>query len=114
VLQFTRARDAWGTPEFPATLKREIEALDPGLLPLQQGLSTTSYVTGARHTAMIIASREDGDRIHVRAGVFYAGIVAGCSCADDPTPIEEQHEYCEILIEINKHTAEGLISLQAS
>lgn len=114
MLQFTRARDAWGSPEFPAILKREIEALDPGALPLQQGLSTTSYVTGARHTAMVIASHAAADRIRIRAGIFYAGVVAGCSCADDPTPIEAQHEYCEVLIEINRQTAETVISLQAS
>lgn len=114
MLQLTRARDAWGAPEFPAILKREIEALDPGLLPLQQGLSTTSYVTGARHTALIIASSEADDQIRVRAGIFYAGVVAGCSCADDPTPVEEQHEYCEVLIEINRTTAETVITLQPS
>jgi hypothetical protein len=112
VLQFTRARNAWGTPDFPAVVKREIEALDPGELPLQQGLSTTSYVTGARHTAMIIATQEAADHIRVRAGIFYAGVVAGCSCADDPTPVEAQHEYCEILIEIDQRTAKTIITLQ--
>ena len=114
MLQLTRARDAWGTPEFPTILKHEIETLEPTLLPLQQGLSTTSYVTGARHTALIMSSTGSADMIRVRAGIFYSGVVAGCNCADDPSPVEEQHEYCEILIEINRRTAETVITLQAS
>ena len=36
---------AWGTPGFGDILKQEIEQLDAGLLPLQQGLSLSSYVT---------------------------------------------------------------------
>jgi len=95
-------------------LKQDIEALDPDQLPLQQGLTTTSYVTGTRHTALIMSSREEGGHLHVRTGIFYAGIVAGCNCADDPSPIEEQHEYCEVLIQINLQTAETVITLLSS
>ena len=49
--------------------------------------------------------------ILVKAGIFYTGIIAGCSCADDPTPLDEQNEYCELELNINKETAETTIVL---
>ena len=60
---------------------------------------------------MIISVADDPDHIHVKAGIFYTGIIAGCSCADDPTPVDEQAEYCEVRLEINKATAATAISL---
>jgi hypothetical protein len=46
-------------------------------------------------------------------GVFFSGIITGCSCADDPTPVETQNEYCELLFAIDKATAETTITLLA-
>jgi hypothetical protein len=85
-------------------LKRELEA-QAGQLPLQQALANSSTVFGDRIEVMVIASEADGDRIRARVGVFFSGIVAGCSCADDPTPVEAQNEYCELLVDIDRRTA---------
>lgn len=104
---------AWDTPGFRATLKREIEQLDPGLLPLQQGLSRTSYATDRPHTAIVLAAEGDARCIRARVGIFYAGIVAGCSCADDPTPVTEEDEYCELQLEIDRATAQATVALAA-
>ena len=60
---------------------------------------------------MIILVADDEGFIHVKAGIFYSGIIAGCSCADDPTPVDEQNEYCEVQFEINKKTAEATVAL---
>ena len=49
--------------------------------------------------------------IRVKAGLAYNGIIAGCSCSDDPTPIDETNEYCEVLFSINKETAETTVEL---
>jgi len=43
--------------------------------------------------------------IRIKAGIFYHGIIGGCSCADDPTPTGENNEYCEVQIDIDKATA---------
>jgi hypothetical protein len=102
---------AWGTPAFRDTLKREIEQLDAKRLPLQQGLSRTSYAADRPHTALILGSREDGRFIRARVGIFYAGIVAGCSCADDPTPVTEEEEYCELQLDIERTTAQATVTL---
>jgi hypothetical protein len=47
--------------------------------------------------------------IRARVGVFFSGIVAGCRCADDPTPVEPQDEYCEFQFEIDRATDRAAI-----
>jgi hypothetical protein len=111
MIRLTKTINAWGTPGFEDTLKGEVEQLDADQLPLQQALSTSSHVTDSQRTVTIIRASDDEDLIHIKAGIFYSGIIAGCSCADDPTPIDEQNEYCVVQIEINKQTAEATITL---
>jgi hypothetical protein len=111
MIRLTKALSAWGTPEFPDAFKREIEQLDAGQLPLQQGLSTTSHVADKPFSVMILGASEAAGVIHARVGIFYAGIIAGCSCADDPTPVEAQSEYCVVRFEIDRRTGETTVTL---
>ena len=111
MIRLTKTLNAWGTPAFEDILKSEVEQLDADLLPLQQGLTTSSHVTDSPRKVIIICAADDEGFIQVKAGIFYSGIIAGCSCADDPTPIDEQSEYCEVQIEINKKTAEAMVTL---
>lgn len=60
---------------------------------------------------MILNTTEENDSIQVKAGIFYTGIIAGCSCSDDPSPTDEQNEYCELQFIINKNTAETSVNL---
>ena len=113
MIRLTRSLNAWGTPEFRDVLKQEIEQLDAALLPLQQGLAASSHVTDRPFQAMIIGASADAGRIRVKAGVFYTGVIAGCSCADDPTPIDEQNEYCVVQLDIDRKTAETTVMLLA-
>ncbi len=113
MIQLPNALKAWGTPEFEAVLKQEIERLDAGCLPLQQGLSVSSYVTDRPFQARIIAASEVNGLIRVKAGIFYTGVIAGCSCADDPTPIDELNEYCVLQFCIDKLTADTTVELLA-
>ena len=103
--------NAWGTPGFETTLKQEIEQLDAAQLPLQQGLARSSHVTERPFQAMVIAVREEAGLLRVKAGIFYTGVIAGCSCADDPTPIDEQTEYCVVEIGIDRLTADAEVTL---
>jgi hypothetical protein len=110
---FSRPRTlaAWNTSGFVDAFKREVEALDADLLPLQQGLSFTSSVADEPFHVMLLAKDETADRMLVKAGVFYAGIVGGCSCADDPTPLESQPEHCVLRFEIDSHSGETCVEL---
>jgi len=110
---FHNSLNAWGKPDFEAVLKQEITLLDPVLLPLQQGLSIGSHVTDRPIGAMIIRAHADEGVIHVKAGIFFTSIIAGCSCADDPTPIGENNEYCEMQFDIDRTTAETTVTLLA-
>lgn len=97
---------AWNTPGFKPTLKHEVEALGSRLLPLQQAVTLTSVALDEPVTVIVQESGEDEDCIRVMICVFFEGIVPGCSCADDPTPVEPQNEYGEFELRIDKATAE--------
>lgn len=113
MLRLPRSLNAWGTPAFAAVLKQEIEQAGAAPLPLQQGLSVSSVALGDKISVMINGISEDAGFIHARAGIFYSGIIAGCSCADDPTPVGENSEYCEVRFDIDKNTAETMVTLLA-
>ena len=102
---------AWGTEDFRVILRQEILQLDARLLPLQQGLSTGSYALIEPLDVTLISSSEEKDRILARVGLFYTSVIAGCNCADDPTPEETYNEYCEVLFSIDLLSGETTISL---
>jgi hypothetical protein len=113
MIRLSEALKAWETPEFEAVLKQEIEQLDAACLPLQQGLSASSYVTDRPFQVRIIGIGEAAGSIRVKAGIFYTGVIAGCNCADDPSPVDELNEYCVVQFDIDRTTAETTVTLLA-
>ncbi len=111
MVRLDKALSAWGTPDFAAMLKREIEQLGPEQLPLQQGLSAGNYALDEPVTARILDVAELQGAIRVKAGIFFGSVIGGCSCADDPTPVDRIEEYCEILLDIDKATGLARIEL---
>jgi hypothetical protein len=102
---------AWNTAIFSDVLNKEICSLDLKSLPLQQGLRFSSIANPDSLSVTILKTSEDDIYVLVTAALFYTGIIAGCNCADDPSPVDEINEYCEIEIRINKVTAESSITL---
>lgn len=100
-----------GHSSFNNIAKEEIQKISPDLLPLQQGLSLSSYVGKTPFSIVILNITDAPNTINIKAGVFYTGIIAGCSCSDDPSPVDEQNEYCELQFSINKSTAETEVTL---
>lgn len=111
MFRLSKALSAWGIPAFKEILKDEIERLDAGVLPLQQGLSRGSYSDDKGLSVMIIGISDEPNRIRAKAGIFYTAVIAGCSCADDPTPVDELAEYCEVQFDIYKTMAETTVTL---
>ncbi len=111
MIRLPESLKAWGLDHFNAVFKQEVEALNPQYLPLQEGLALSSHVTDRRVQVMPITASETVQFISVKAGVFFTGVIAGCNCADDPSPIDEQNEYCVIQLNIDKTTSETQISL---
>lgn len=104
---------AWEGPAFKATLKQELEALPPAQLPLQQLLSHTSHALDEPITVIVLDSQWAEGKIHAKVGVFCLGLVPGCSCADDPTPVEPQQEYGELWLAIDPVTGQTVPSVAA-
>ena len=111
MIKLISALEAWGTPGFEKALQDEIQKIEPDLLPLQEGLSQSSYVSDADISVLILNVTETIHDINAKTGIFYAGVIAGSCCADDPTPMSEQTEYCEVQFNINKLTAETTVAL---
>ncbi len=112
MISLPKSLHAWSsTAEFSAQLKQELEQLRADQLPLQAGLSLSSYVSSEPFKVMVIASSDDATSINAKVGIFYTGIIAGCSCSDDPSPTDVQPEYCELLLVIDKASAATSVSL---
>lgn len=111
MIRLPAALAAWKTSRFRPVLKAELEALDSHLLPLQQGLARSSAVSEGPVQAMVISEDETELAIIATVGLFYTGVIAGCNCADDPTPVDGQAEYCVIRLAIDRGTAETQVSL---
>lgn len=110
-MQLPKSLNASNTPAFEETLKREIQSLDGKLLPLQQGLSHSSYANEDDFSVVILSVADDDTSICVKTGIFYTGLIPGCSCADDPSPDNEYAEQCEVEFTIDKATAETSVRL---
>lgn len=74
-------------------------------LPLLQAMAHGSQIAAAEICVMLLTSVEVESLIQVRAGIFFSSVTAGCSCADDPTPLNEIDEYCELQFDIDKTSA---------
>ena len=111
MIRMTKALSAWGSPAFSEQLSGELERLPHAALPLQQGLAHSSQVSSEPFKVMLIDAQDETEAIVVKLGVFYSGITAGCSCADDPTAVEPQTEFCHLLLRIDKATGEASVSL---
>lgn len=112
MISLANALVAWNTPDFARELKHEIERLPARALPLQAGLSASSYVLEQNAiTAMVIDAREHGTCIRAKVGIFFSGILGGCACADDPTPVNENSEYCVLQFDIDRATGAATATL---
>ena len=105
------AVQAWGTRDFGNVLKEELENIGLKGLPLQEGLSSSSVALDDQLQVVLLGIEDDSDRIFVTASLFYTGIIAGCSCADDPSPVEAQNEHCDIIVSIRKSSGQASIRL---
>jgi len=111
MFHLNQSLQAWNTDGFEKALKKELCSIKADLLPLQQGLTQSSYALDTNLSASLLSVSSDKTHLHVKAGLFYSGIISGCNCADDPTPVDEINEYCEVLLDINKTSAETVVTL---
>jgi hypothetical protein len=111
MLSLEKTLAAWQTPDFEDVFKREVEQLGVEELPLQQGLSQGSYASDEHLKVVVIRVSDKPEEIHVKAGIFYTGVLPGCACSDDAAPDNEYTEYCEVQVTIDLQTAESTVNL---
>ncbi len=111
MIRLVETLKAWGTHEFDHALKREL-AKHADSLPLHQALLIGNHVVDTPITVTINNASEMQNSVHVSVGIFFQSVIAGCNCAEDPSSVNENNEYCELLLEIDKLNAETKIVLQ--
>lgn len=111
VITLPETLSAWGTPAFKAVFQQEVGRLDRSQLPLLQAMAHGSQIAVVEIGVMLLATTEAESSIQARAGIFFSSVSAGCSCADDPTPLNENNEYCELLFDIDKNSAHTQVVL---
>ena len=102
------AMQHWNTDEFPEALVRELQALHPDVLLLHKAGNWGGPRDSDDFNITVLNITNDEQQVHARIGVFFTEIIAGCSCGDEPAPI---NGYCELLLRINKSTAETQIEI---
>jgi len=96
--------NAWQTEAFYQTMKKELEPLAQGTLPLEKAVMQGGYVDDSHITATVLHAEEDTQAIKARVGIFFTEIVINCGCGDDPM---ETNAYGEMLIRIDKTTGQA-------
>lgn len=99
----------WGSEDFKKVLKQELESLDSGTLPLDQAICQGGKADGSNISALINSTSQNEAHIKIHVGVFFDEIIAGCNCGDDPMT---ENTYCDLLVSIDKVTAEADFLIQ--
>jgi hypothetical protein len=102
---------AWGSKQFKPTLKKELEALNPDILPLEQATCQGGQVDASNIAALINSSIENDTHIQTQVGIFFNEVTAGCNCNDAP---QIDNTYCDLQVSIDKITADTQFIIQKS
>ena len=111
MLILTRTLYAKDSADLAAIFKQELAQQDRAHLPLQQGLRHGSSVLDTPLTVLMHGAHMTPQQLHIHAGIFYQSVTAGCSCADDPTPLNVHTEYCEVQVLIDTRDAQTTVQL---
>lgn len=98
----------WNTGEFTGALVRELQGLHPDTLLLHKAGNWGGPRDSDSFNVTVLSITDDKQRVYARIGVFFTEIIAGCSCGDEPAPT---NGYCELLLKINKSTAETQVEI---
>lgn len=111
MLRLTRTLSAKDSADLAAVFKQELAQQGRDYLPLQQALRQGSSVLDTPLTVLVHEVAQHEQQLRIRAGIFYQSVTAGCSCADDPTPLNEHTEYCEVQVLIDSRDARSQVRL---
>ncbi|WP_198266254.1 glucosamine--fructose-6-phosphate aminotransferase [sulfur-oxidizing endosymbiont of Gigantopelta aegis] len=107
--QLLKSLQSWGSETFKSTLKEELQTLSDNALPLHHATTQGGKVDASNIAALINSASENNTHIQIKVGIFFNEIIAGCNCDDDPM---SENTYCELLVSIDKSTAEADFNLK--
>lgn len=105
MLRLPRTLNAKDRADLAAIFKQELAQQDRAHLPLQHALRHGNSVLDTPLTVLMHGAHTTAQQLHIHAGIFFQSVTAGCSCADDPTPLNEHTEYCEVQLLIDTRDA---------
>ncbi|MDH5544177.1 MAG: hypothetical protein OEZ43_01215 [Gammaproteobacteria bacterium] len=111
MIQFPQSLCAIDGEGFERRFVAFVQTLSTDALLLQQGLQYSSVVSESPFSAMLLSTTQDDTRIYVRVRILYSGVIAGCACADDPSPPIENPEQCDLEFSIEKRTGQAKLVL---
>lgn len=109
---FSAALAAWDTDEFVPRLTEAVRAMGVSGLPLQKALTQGSVALDDDMMIRVLRTEAQDDQLHVTLSIQYTSIIAGCSCADDPTPQSVLPEYCELVLTIDRRSGLATVLLR--
>ena len=110
LIRFEYSARAWGTLNFANIFKQELAKIAPQL-HLHKALVTGNQIADEPVTVMLNSIMEHNGLIRISAGIFFKGLLTGCSCSDDPSGPSESNEYCEVQVELDMATADAKVLL---
>lgn len=110
---FDKTLQSFATPDFKTEFSKALKSLAPGKLDLQSALKLGSVALTDDLSVMILNCKEHPSFLEIEAGIFFHSLIAGCNCADDPTPTDTLQEYCEMAIRIQRPGGEYSISIKS-
>jgi hypothetical protein len=108
MIKLPHALADWKSDRFAQSLRHDLMQLKSGILPLDKGIDSGGYVDDQNMEISVLKVSEDNRKIHATVGVFFTEIVICCGCGDDPM---ERNAYCEMVVRIDKGSAEAAFEI---
>jgi hypothetical protein len=106
---FEKTIASFNSEDFSKEFKAAVLSLGVSELNLQQAVQLGSVALPENLEVMLLNSCMQDHTLVVRSGIFFRSIIAGCNCADDPTPPNSLQEYAEVSFQIDSRDASYVI-----
>lgn len=110
MLHLERSVAVWGSAAFETAVQQELAAHQADL-PLLRALTQGNQLTDEPIAVLLKRAIASEGEVALVVTVFFESVNAGCSCANDPTPIGTEREMCELAVWLDLATASARIEL---
>lgn len=100
MIKLASSLQAWGTDNFKAALKAELEQLRSDVLPIAHAVGEGNRIDESDLGVIVNAVLDDGQYIYAVVGVFFAEVITCLTCSGGDGMCDEA--YCEIRVTIDK------------